>query len=32
VSRGGRYRARLRGPGTYRVRWGDISGPAVRAR
>ncbi|HWH94563.1 MAG TPA: SpoIID/LytB domain-containing protein [Baekduia sp.] len=32
VGRGGRYRASLPGPGTYRVALGDIAGPAVNVR
>jgi stage II sporulation protein D len=30
--RGGAYRAPLPGPGTYRVAWGDLAGPAVDIR
>jgi hypothetical protein len=32
TGRGGRYRVRVPGPGTYRVRAGTVAGPAVRVR
>src|SRR5215210_2772399 len=32
TDKGGRYRARVHRPGAYRVRAGDVAGPAVRVR